>query len=784
MKISESYIRSTLRQVGEPNEVFSHENAFLTNENGAIIGLNLTNTDLSDLSELLPFKELKFLDLSTNVIVDATALGQLKQLEKIDLAFNRIDDLTFTSHLPHLVFLDVRSNRVSRLPYSMARIPIPVMWDYKFQQHGVFLEGNPLEVPPMEVIRRGQDDIRAYLSSLEGGEQPLGELKLIVIGGGRAGKTSLVRLMCGEAFRADEAVTQGINLRLRVASPIDNIRLHIWDFGGQELMYSAHSFFLTRRAVYLIVLDGRREEKAEYWLKQIEIVAGACPVFVIVNKVDENPFYDLNRAELRRKWPNIEGFFSLSCKTEEGLPQFLDSFWSRVGEYELPQLIFSKQWLTIKDQLLSCPQPLVDYSWYLEKCVECAVFDPEQQRVLLNCLNDLGLILHFPGFLLGDLMVLNPPWLTAGIYSLINDEEGKKQGGILKSSDVEQSLRRVGGDLHYAREERRFIIDLMKQFEICFQLDRDRLLIPDLLSRVEPDLPVTVGTRAHLVFLFDFLPLSVFHRVVVRLRADIKDGLLWRTGVVLFDTTLDSTVVARMDEQESRLSVEASGKGRREYLTFVRKVIRDVIKSSGRIAASEHIRLPGVTEYLVPYAELAGLQEMGIEQYVHGVSRRSFRIADLLDSIEVGWGSSESGSAKAEALNAADDPYCFVAYASPDRGFVDSIAEKLGTLGVSLWYDQRLLAGDNWLDIIEKKILNCAVFIIVVSPDSYQAEFVRKEIALALNHNKPLIPIQLRPVTTWLEIATAHWLHAGEETKMLRELYASVIHHIEVKSGQ
>lgn len=780
MKVSESYIRSTLRQVNQASEIFSHENAFLTNERGAIIGLNLANTDLSELSDLLSFKELKFLDLSTNSIVDATPLGQLKQLEKIDLAFNQIEDLTFTSHLPRLVFLDVRSNRISRLPYSIAQLDIPVMWEYLFQQRGVFLEGNPLEVPPLEVLRRGQDDIKSYLTSLQGGEKQLGELKLIIIGGGRAGKTSLVRRICGEEFRPDEAVTQGINLRLRVASPIDDIRIHIWDFGGQELMYSAHAFFLTRRAVYLIVLDGRREERAEYWLKQIEILAEACPVFVIVNKADENPFYDLNRAELRRKWPNIEGFFNVSCKTGEGLDQFFDLFWNRVSQYELPQMVFSKEWLAIKDILLSHPEPLVEYGWYCKTCVENSVIDPEQQRVLLNCLNDLGLVLFFPGFQLGDFVVLNPPWLTAGIYTLINDEEGKRQGGILKSSDVEHSLLKVSTDFRYSREGRRFLIDLMKQFEICFELDRDHLLIPDLLSRAEPILPVSTGEKSHLVFLFDFLPLSVFHRVVVRLRADIKDDFFWRTGVVLFDQSLDSTAVVTVDEENSRLSVVANGKRRREYLTVVRKIIRDIVKTAGRIAATEHIRLPLATEYLVSYTELIGLQEMGIAEYAHGISRRVFRIVDLLDTVEVGQ-NSWNLSAKDHSPNAPDEPYCFVAYESQDRGFVDSIAEKLATLGIALWYDQRLLPGDKWLDIIEKKILNCAVFILVVSPESHEAEFVRQEVALALNHKKPLIPIQLRPVTTWLEIASAQWLNAGDETKMLRDLYASVIRYIEVK---
>lgn len=784
MDITESYIRSRLRQVYDPEDVFHHENVFLANERGVIIGLNLANVSLSDLSSLLLFKELKFLDLNDNQIVNATPLGQLKQLEKIDLAFNQVDDLTFTAHLPKLVFLDIRSNRVSRLPYSMAQMTIPILWEYQFKQWGIILEGNPLEIPPVAVIKRGQDDIQAYLQSLQGGEEKLGELKVIVLGGGRAGKTSLVRQICGEPFRQDETVTQGINLRMRVTAPGSSVRIHIWDFGGQELMYSTHAFFLTHRAVYLIVLDGRREERAEYWLKQIQIVADNSPVFVIINKIDENPFYDLDRAELRRKWPNIEGFHALSCKTKEGLAQFLDFFWGQVGEYELPKLVFSKQWLAVKDRLLSHQEPFVDHSWYVENCIENRVVDPDQQRALLNCLNDLGLVLHFPGFLLGDFVVLNPHWLTAGIYSLINDEEGKKQGGILNANDVDHALEKMSDEFHYSREGRRFIIDLMKQFEICFEIDQDRLLIPDLLPREQPDIPATSGRDSHLIIIFDFLPLSVFHRVVVRLRTDIKDNLLWRTGVVLFDPTLETVAVVRIDQEGSRLSILTSGKRKREYLAIVRWITRNAIKVSGRIAAIEYIRLPGDIEYLVPYAKLTGLRDKGIDQYPHEISDQVFSIADLLSNVEITADmTNENIATKGKSAGEADEPYCFVAYASQDRTFVERLSEKLRAVGIPLWYDQHLQPGDMWSSIIESKILGCAAFIVIVSPDSRDADFVRREIAMARRCKKPLIPIQLRHVNDWLDIANEQWLDSSNEAEMIRKLYTSLTRYMKVKKG-
>jgi hypothetical protein len=47
-------------------------------------------------------------------------------------------------------------------------------------------------------------------------------------------------------------------------------------------------------------LDGRRDEKTEYWLKHIESFGGESPVLVMLNKIDENPSHDVNRVALRK----------------------------------------------------------------------------------------------------------------------------------------------------------------------------------------------------------------------------------------------------------------------------------------------------------------------------------------------------------------------------------------------------------------------------------------------------------------------------------------------------
>jgi Ras of Complex, Roc, domain of DAPkinase/TIR domain len=106
----------------------------------------------------------------------------------------------------------------------------------------------------------------------------LHEAKLILVGRGEVGKTSLVNRLVSNSFAGDESKTQGINItQWPLTSGKTTYRLNILDFGGQEIMHATHQFFLTERSLYLLVLNGREggeDVDAEYWLKHIESFGG------------------------------------------------------------------------------------------------------------------------------------------------------------------------------------------------------------------------------------------------------------------------------------------------------------------------------------------------------------------------------------------------------------------------------------------------------------------------------------------------------------------------------
>jgi hypothetical protein len=167
----EERIRHDFRRVSDPAEIFNSENAFLLNDAGQMVGLNACECGLADVTALAEMPFLEYLDLSSNRIVDASPLESLTSLARADLAFNRVERMDFALRLPRLGFLDLRNNAIVRVPRDFASSPLAIE-PYEFQQQGLFLDGNPLESPPMAIVRQGGEAVRTFLAELPEGDDP------------------------------------------------------------------------------------------------------------------------------------------------------------------------------------------------------------------------------------------------------------------------------------------------------------------------------------------------------------------------------------------------------------------------------------------------------------------------------------------------------------------------------------------------------------------------------------------------------------------------------------
>lgn len=468
-------------------------------------------------------------------------IGRFPALTTLGLVGNRLATLSDSlGSLRQLGFLDLSYNWLTALPVSLAG-PL---------ERGLTLraDGNRLPEPYQDLLARGPRDLAAYLRSLADAT-PQYEAKVVLVGEGEVGKSSLVAAMRGEPFNPNRATTHGIEVKPLVmphpAEPGENLTLRLWDFGGQEVYRVTHQFFLTRRALNLVVWHarhGQEQDQVEDWLRRLRLrVKAEAPALVVATHCAER-LADLDYPRLRKLFAEMlpDGPFEIDSKTGQGIGVLVDAIARHAAQ--LPQMgqLISKRWGAVRAEILSraAVEPQIRYSEYVSICREHKLTDPET-ATLARLMNDLGLVIYFgddEG--LRDIMVLNPEWLTRAISYVLNDKATVDAAGLLDHRRLRDLWSGTDG---YDPEYYPYFLRLMEKFDVSYRLDEDpdRSLVTQLVPYRRPPLPWEPG---------DALPAGMRALSLVCELAEPAPGLIpwltarhheasvgkhWRSGVFL-----------------------------------------------------------------------------------------------------------------------------------------------------------------------------------------------------------------------------------------------------------
>ena len=555
--------------------------------------LRLSNNQLTDVTSLAGLTQVTMLDLSRNQLTDVTPLAGLTQVTTLDLSSNQLTDVTPLAGLTRLKHLDLRDNQIITLPETFLDRDIEIAWKYEYLSEGINLDGNPLTTPPPEIVKQGKQAIREYFQQQrEAGQDYLYEAKLLIVGEPEAGKTTFAKKVLNVAYELNycEDTTRGIEV-MQWEFPLEtsrqngtakNFRVNIWDFGGQEIYKATHQFFLTKRSLYVLVADSRKEDTDfYYWLNIVALLSDNSPVIILKNEKQDR-VRELPERQLRGEFTNLKEILSANLATNRGLSTVMDT--ARHYLTHLPHVgsVLPKTWVNVRNALEQDRRNYIPVEEYYRICERHHFTRRADQLQLSGYLHDLGVCLYFQDDdLLRKTVILKPEWGTAAVYHLLDNPTVIRQLGCFTKDD----LKTIWQADDYA-DMRGELLQLMMKFQLCYEIPgcAGHYIAPQLLSENAPDYawethpqPLPVGETGDLRvrYAYEFMPKGMLTRFIVAAHQFIEDQrLVWKSGVVLQDDGTRAEIIEYYGKRE--IQIRVSGKDKRGLLTIVMHEFRKI----------------------------------------------------------------------------------------------------------------------------------------------------------------------------------------------------------------
>ena len=530
--------------------------------------LELSNTGVTDLTPLAGLSKLEKLDLDNTGVTDLTPLAGLSKLFALRLNNTGVTDLTPLAGLSNLGWLYIRNLHLSEIPRALVS-----EWLHLFTDGATIVKQPPalFYLPTEQILSLYYDQEKV----------PVREGKVIFLGDSGVGKTHTIRrvLAHGADERFDIESTPGIDILPFACADETGTTINFWDFGGQQIMQAMHLCFLTERTCYVVVVSNREARsvmpQARRWLRTVAGFSGQVSVILAVNQwnnvSEEN---NLDEDELQALCPGLRVvYYSAKGGAAEDFNRDLtDTITDEVRRLDSVQLELPKSWAAIRAALMNSKENYISMGDYRALCEQHGLGRNSEvmesiRMWLLDWFNDMGVCFSYHKNApttqreLAEYKVLNPRWLTNGIYRIINNGLKFADAGCLTREDIRELLTgrdylSVDASLRYEKpEEQLYILEVMRKFSRSYEQDDGREYIPELLPEKRPSklLPDGLALAAVCELKLLYLPKSLIHRLMIELR-EWNDGAQWRFGVRLREK--GSALVIESRDEEGVLSIE------------------------------------------------------------------------------------------------------------------------------------------------------------------------------------------------------------------------------------
>ncbi|QVY67278.1 leucine-rich repeat domain-containing protein [Polaribacter sp. Q13] len=558
--------------------------------------LAIERNQLTDIESLRPLTSLESLTLSFNNLSSIEPLSSLVELTNLSLEYNELKDVTHLSHLRNLVSLCLGNNKLTNIDslssltkLSNLELDSNRIINVKSIQNIVNnlsllrvinIRNNLLDIPYN--LLNDANGLIAYFKDIKLGVTNKRNTKLLFLGDGCVGKSTLLAHL--KTLKPPTEIpinkrTEGVQLGVW-KDVLPDVKVNVWDFGGQEVLHSTHRLFLGEEAVYVLVWCKESKKKCskeethnlQYWLDFIADYGRKSIVLLVENVIDgefeskELPD-DLELATLVTNYRNkqielIPTQYRFDCKNNtEEVESFRDVIKNKIKSLHkrYPIKYYPESWHVFQERLEKEKEThkIISLERYEELGKESKVSEP---KALLSFFDKSGVIGYYER-LADDIIILQMDWVLDPVYKTIQlkDNTLARTQGKLNDEDLDFIWNK------YQPEERRLFKEYMLKSNLLSEpkrypdsLNRSyKYLCPSLFDDKSIDTIQWEEKERYVIVKFNFVFLAIIQQLQVQIlnHCNFDDKEIFYKNYICFKDKEGSLVWIELYKNEKELRI-------------------------------------------------------------------------------------------------------------------------------------------------------------------------------------------------------------------------------------
>ena len=584
---------------------------------------------------------LRSLICSDTQVSDLGPLKGLTALRSLICSNTQVSDLAPLIGLPKLETLTCDGLRLVGLPAWFLQAPTI----QTLNSGETRIAGVPVEVlsPDPEYGGNCLRKLRAHFLDQQDGVEPVVEVKLMVLGNGRVGKTQFCRRLAGQAFQPESDFTHGVAIvpaRLPTQDG-QEIALQMWDFGGQDIYHGTHALFMKDNAIFglLWAKDFERRVWDEsdgflfgnrplfYWIDYVKHLGGRDRAVTIVqtrcDRPEDEDICPVPETAIKQAFGR-SALVNFSAATNRGLANLIEKLTEAVAYVRERQGVATigvarhrvktrLEKMCAADAALPVGQRrhrTLHQTEFRRLCAEAGL--RSEPEFLLDYLHLAGIVFYRKD-IFDNRIILDQSWALDAIYAVFHGTGSYRQLRRFRGRFTRSLLETLVWRDH-PRGDQELFLDMMRTCGVCFvhrggdaKADVEaEYIAPELLPlrteiardiAAQWDADTAIETQE---YAYEFLHQGLIRAIIASIGSDAGvAALYWRDGLCAYEETTRSRVLIeqRMDEGRwsGRIVVQTRGGRARDLLTRLCKLVEvqqdriglEAVRSAPKVPARE-----------------------------------------------------------------------------------------------------------------------------------------------------------------------------------------------------